>query len=172
VPRTNCWSEASSSAKSCLCHKHDIQTVTSPNSITAPPRRKRPKSVTFLALAVLYLGMVNLARARLALDSQSFARTLSLAMPLPYLAAGALIWGVVFVVAAFGMWRLWPWARKLLLGAIIVYQLHIWINHLLFDTSNYARQVWPFYAGISLAWIVIVWGLLFLPGIRRHYQSR
>jgi hypothetical protein len=124
-----------------------------------------------MALAVLYLGVVNLARVRLALDGPSFTRTLPLTMPLPYLAAGALVWGLVFVTAAFGVWRLWAWARALLLGAIILYQFHVWANHLIFDTSLYARQVWPFEAGISAAWVAIVWGFMFLPGIRRLYHS-
>ena len=56
--------------------------------------------------------------------------------------------------------------------AIIVYQFHIWINHLIFDTSAYSRQVWPFQIGISVAWIVVVWGFLFLPGIRRVFVKR
>ena len=93
--------------------------------------------------------------------------TLPLAMPLAYLAAGGLVWGIAFVVAALGVWRLWPWARRLVLAAIVLYQLHIWVNHLIFDTSDYARQVWPFHIGVSVAWVVVVWGYMFLPGIRR-----
>ena len=124
------------------------------------------------ALAVLYLGVTNLARARLALDGQSFAQTLPLTMPLAYLGTGGLVWGCVFVVAAFGVWRLWPWARTVLLAAIIIYQLHSWANHLIFDTSAYSRQVWPFQIGLSLAWIAVVWGFLFLPGIRCAFVKR
>jgi hypothetical protein len=139
------------------------------STLTTPPRRKRPRSVTFFALAVLYLGVVNLARAWLALNGSSFERALALRMPLPYLSLGGLFWGIVFVVAAFGIWRMWPWARKALLGAIVVYQLHIWVNHFVFDTSVYSRQVWSFEAGISLMWTLIVWGFLNLPGIRRLY---
>ena len=142
--------------------------MTTPISST-PPRRKRPRSVHLFALAVLYLGVMNLVRARLALDGQSFVQTLPLTMPLAYLGIGGLVWGSVFVVAAFGVWRLRQWARKLLLAAIIVYQLHIWANHLIFDTSAYSRQVWPFQIGISLAWMIGVWGFLFLPGIRRIF---
>ena len=93
-------------------------------------------------------------------------------MPPIYLAAGGLVWGIAFVVAALGVWRLWPWARKLVLGAIVVYQLHIWVNHLAFDTSDYARQVWPFHIGISVAWVAAVWGYMFLPGIRRLWRER
>jgi len=145
--------------------------VTTPISST-PPRRKRPRSVHLFALAVLYLGVMNLVRARLALDGQSFAQTLLPTMPLTYLGVGGLVWGSVFVVAAFGVWRLWQWARTLLLAAIIVYQLHIWANHLIFDTSAYSRLVWPFQIGISVAWIVVVWGFLFLPGIRRVFVKR
>jgi hypothetical protein len=69
---------------------------------------------------VLYLGAVNLARARLALDGESFVATLPLAMPPAYLAASGLVWGIAFIVAALGVWRLWSWARKLVLSAIRV----------------------------------------------------
>ena len=120
---------------------------------------------------MLYLGAVNLIRARLALRGESFVASLPLTMPLPYLAASAMVWGSVFCIAAFGVWRLWPWARKLTLGAIVIYQLHIWINHFLFDTSDYARQVWPFQAGVSAAWIILVWGFLFLPAVRHFYSK-
>ena len=139
------------------------------STLVTPPRRKRPQSVTFFALAVLYLGIVNLARAWLALNGTSFERTLPLTMPLRYLGIGGLAWGCVFVVTMFGIWRLWPWARKTTLGAILVYQLHIWINHFVFDVSVYSRQVWPFAAGISVLWVIVVWGFMFLPGIRSIY---
>lgn len=141
-------------------------------TLSTPPRRKRPRSVTLFALAVLYLGVVNLLRAGQALLGSTFEKTLALKMPLPYLAAGGLVWGLVFATAAFGMWKLWPRARRLLLAAITAYQAHIWINHLLFDTSSYSRQVWPFHAAISVAWTFAVWGFLFLPGIRRILQPR
>ncbi len=137
----------------------------------APPRRKRPHSVNYFALAVLYLGVVNLVRAWLALGGQPFIETLPLTMPLPYLAACSIVWGIVFAVAALGLWRLWPWARPLLLGAIVIYQLHIWVNHWILDRSDYARQVWPFEIGISIASIMVIWGYLFLPGIRRLYSK-
>ncbi len=115
---------------------------------------------------------MNLVRARLALDGQSFVQTLPLTMPLAYLGMCGWVWGLAFVVTAFGVWRLWPWARKLLLVAIMAYQFHIWTNHLIFDTSAYSRLVWPFQTGISVAWIVVVWGFLFLPGIRHIFVKR
>ena len=121
---------------------------------------------------MLYLGVVNLARAALAIDGNTFEQTLPLSIPLPYLAGSGLVWGIVFIAVALGVWWLRPWARKLSLGAIIVYQLHIWINHLVFDTSDYSHQVWPSHIGISVVWIIAVWGFAFLPGIRRLYQPR
>ena len=142
------------------------------NSIlTTPPRRKHSRSVTLFALAVLYLGLVNLARAWLALNGSPFERALPLAAPLPYFGLGGLLWGAAFAVIAFGLWRVRPWARKAMLGAVLIYQLHIWINHFIFDSSVYSRQVWPFEAGLSLAWIMVVWGLLFLPDIKRLYSK-
>jgi hypothetical protein len=141
-------------------------------STPSPSPGKRPKCVTLFALAVLYLGVVNLARGWLASFGLRFERTLPLTLPLPYLAAGGLTWGIAFAMIAFGLWRLWPWARSLALGAIILYQGHIWINHLLFDVSTYSRQVWLFQSGVSAVWIAVVWGFLALPGIRQLYRSR
>ena len=141
-------------------------------SATSPSPRKRPRCVTLFALAVLYLSVVNLARGWLASFGLGFERTLPLSLPLPYLAACGLIWGIAFAVIAFGLWRLWPWARSLALGAILLYQGHIWANHLLFDVSAYSRQVWPFHVGISIVWIVVVWGFLALPGIRQLYRRK
>lgn len=138
----------------------------------APPQRKRPRSVTFFALAVLYLSVVNLARAGVALNGALFARTLPLSLSLDYVVVNGLVWGIVFGMGAWGVWRLATWARRLLLIAIVVYQIHVWVNHWLFDTSTYARQVWPFHAGISLTWMAVVWLFLFLPGIRRLYRPR
>jgi hypothetical protein len=139
-------------------------------SPSAPQKRKRLRSVTLIALAVLYLGVINLARAWLAWTGNSFEQGLTPRMPLPYLVIVGCAWGGVFVAAGLGLWRLQPWARRLVLIAIVVYQLHIWINHLLLDTSSYARQVWPFQAAISAAWLLGVWSFMFLPGIRRALQ--
>ena len=137
---------------------------------TSPSPRKRPRCVTLFALAVLYLSVVNLARGWLASFGLEFERTLPLTLPLPYLAACGLIWGMAFAVIAFGLWRLWPRSRSLALGTIIMYQGHIWANHLLFDVSTYSRQVWPFHIAISILWIAGVWGFLSLRNIRRLYQ--
>jgi len=115
---------------------------------------------------------VNLARAGIALNGALFERTLPLSLSLDYFVVGGLVWGMVLGAGAWGVWRLEAWGRKVLLVAIGVYQMHVWINHLLFDTSVYSRQVWPFHAGVSLAWIALVWLFLFLPGIRRLYQPR
>jgi len=140
------------------------------SSESTPPRRKRPRRVTLVAVAVLYLGVVNLARAWLASFGLGFERTLPLTLPLLYLAVCGFIWGIAFTATAFGLWKLWPWSRALALGAISLYQGHIWINHLLFDTSTYSRQVWPFHIAISILWIAGVWGFLSLRNIRQLYR--
>ena len=139
-------------------------------STPSPLARKRPRCVTLFALAVLYLGVVNLARGWLASFGLGFERTLPLSLPLPYLAACGLIWGIAFTATAFGLWKLRPWSRALTLGATLLYQGHIWINHLLFDVSTYSRQVWPFHIAVSILWIAGVWGFLSLRNIRRPYQ--
>jgi hypothetical protein len=48
-----------------------------------------------------------------------------------------------------------------------LYQAHIWLNHLLFDASDYARQTRPRDLALSALFLAVVWGTLHLPGVRR-----
>lgn len=130
------------------------------------------KSTTWFALAVLYLSAVNLVFGAQALASGPPWSAWPARAPLAWLIAGKLAWGVVFGVTAWGVWRLRPWGRKLLLGAITLYQAHIWLNHILFDASDYARQVWPFAAGVSVVTLGVAWGFMFWPKIRRRYTKQ
>ncbi|MBN1889059.1 MAG: hypothetical protein JW850_13780 [Thermoflexales bacterium] len=130
------------------------------------------KSTTYLALAVLYTSIVNLVFGVQAIAQWPYLSSLPVRMPLAWLIAGKLAWGVVFGVIAWGVWRLAAWGRKAVLAGVVLYQLHIWVNHILFDTSDYARQVWPFAAGMSLVTIGLVWGFMFLPAVHRLYEHR
>jgi uncharacterized membrane protein (DUF2068 family) len=134
------------------------------------PTRKRPWSVTIFSLLVLLLGSgVNLARAVWALRQASALADLSLStsMPMSWLAATSLVWGLAFAICGCGLWRLRPWGRTATLVLVTLYHFNIWLNHVLFDRSDYARQVWPFSISNSLVALVMVWGFLNWRSIRR-----
>lgn len=127
------------------------------------------------SLLVLLLGSgLNLARATWALGQTSALAELSLStsMPMSYLFGTSLVWSLVFGGCSFGLWRLQSWGRIGTLVAVTLYQGHIWLNHIVFDRSDYARQVWPFAIVHTLVVLGAVWGFLNWPTIRDLYEER
>jgi hypothetical protein len=55
--------------------------------------------------------------------------------------------------------------------AVTLFHGQIWFNHIVFDRSDYARQVWPFAIVNTVAVLIVVWGFLNWPSIRRVYQA-
>jgi uncharacterized membrane protein (DUF2068 family) len=137
--------------------------------------RKRPRSVTIFSLLVLLMGSaLNLTRAMWAFRQADALADLPLStsMPMGLLAATSLIWGFAFLVCAYGLWRLRPWGRIATLALVTLYHVNIWFNHVVFDRSDYARQVWPFAVVNSLVALAVVWGFLNWPSIRDLYRDQ
>jgi hypothetical protein len=127
--------------------------------------------VIVLSLLVLVLGLTDLARAALALRYNSRLPNLPLTAPLTYLAATAGFWGLVFVVCAVGLARFRRWGRWGMLAAVVLYEVHVWINRLLFDASDYAFQTRPRDLALTLLLLTLVWVPLNLPSIRRIFET-
>jgi hypothetical protein len=144
------------------------------NSSTGRPP-KRSWRVTLFSLAVLLLGGgLNLARAAWAWRQADALADLPepTSMPMTLLAATSLAWGLVFVVCSLGLWRLRPWGRRGTLGAVTLYHVHIWVNHALFDRSDFAKQVAPSAIAQTLVTLLVVWGFLYWPSIRRLFNRQ
>ena len=140
-------------------------------------RRERPsltrpqKWVVALAFLVLALGLANLARAGVALRYASLLPGLPMTVPLGYLAAMGAFWGVALTTCAFGLMRFRRWGRWGTLAAVTLYEMHVWVNHLLFDASDYARRTWPWALLLTLLLLALAWGLLSLRGVRTTLAS-
>ena len=50
------------------------------------------------------------------------------------------------------------------------YDAH-WLNHFLFDANDYARQVWPRDAALTLLMLISIWGPLNWPSIRKVFRE-
>jgi hypothetical protein len=134
--------------------------------------RKLPiaqKWVIGLGLLTLMLGLGNLGRAVMALRYAARLPNLPLTAPLSYLAAMGSFWFVVFAVCAVGLVGFCTWGRRSALAAVTFYQAHVWVNHLLFDASDYARQTRPRDLVLSLLLLALFWGSLNLREIRRTF---
>jgi hypothetical protein len=136
---------------------------------------RRPRRVTLFSLLVLLLGSgLNAARAVWALQQADALDNvpLSTSLPMPWLSATSLLWAGVFAVCTIGLWRLRAWGRKGTLIAVTLFHVQIWLHHILFDRSDYAKRVWPFALLHTLVVLIIVWGFLNLPSIRRVYYGQ
>ncbi len=130
--------------------------------------RARP-SRWWIASLVLLLGLMglgNLGRAVMALRYARILPDLPLTVPWAYLAGVGIFWGIALTACAGGLYLRRPWSHWATLAVATLYQAHVWLNHLLFDASDYARQTRLRDLALSGLFLVIVWAILF-PRRRR-----
>jgi len=125
------------------------------------------KGVIALGLLVLALGLGNLGRAVMALYYAARLPDLPMTVSWTYLAVTGASWGITLVVCAVGLIRLRSWGRRGALIGVTLYQIHVWINHLLFDASDYARQTWSRDLVLTLLLLALVWGGLNWSQVRK-----
>ena len=125
-----------------------------------------------LSLLTLALGLGNLGRAAMALRYAARLPDLPLTAPLSYLTAMGGFWCVVFAGCAVGLVSFRPWGRWSTLAAVTLYQVHVWVNHLLFDGSDYARQTRPRDLLLTLLLLAFFWGSLNLRGVQKTFEYK
>ena len=141
-----------------------------PGVSAARSRLTRPqKWVLGLTLLVLALGLANLGRAGVALHYAALLPDLPMTVSWAYLAALGAFWGAAFLACALGLARFRPWGRWATLAAVTLYEAHAWVNHLLFDASDYARQTRPRDLLLTLLLLALVWGSLNWPSVCRAF---
>jgi hypothetical protein len=91
------------------------------------PAKKRPHSVTILALGVLIITVLNLARFGLSLADWNFLASQPGVSPL-YLAASGFVWGIAGFGVIFGLWRGKTWAPGLMQAVALTYALYYWLD--------------------------------------------
>ena len=135
-------------------------------------RLTRPqKWVIVLASLVLTLGLANLTRMALALHYAVTLPRLPMTVSWAYLAVMGGVWGVALAACAVGLLRFRPWGWWATLVTATLYQVHVWVNHLLLDASDYARQTHPRDLVLTVLFLAGVWGLLNWPAVRKVFRS-
>jgi hypothetical protein len=145
-------------------------------AVNGPLRRQRlklarsQKCTIALGFLILVLGLGNLVRAAMAVRYSAVLPNLPIGVSWTYLAAMGGFWGMLFVACAVGLVRFHPRGRRGTLVAVTLYEAHVWGNHLLFDANDYAHQIWPRDLALTLLLLILVWGLLNWPDIRREFR--
>lgn len=135
-------------------------------------RLNRPqKWVVILALVMLALGLGNLGKAAMAIRYADLLSEVPLTLTWQYLTAMGALWGIAFVGCSVGLMRFRAWGRWATLISATAYQIHVWVNHLLFDASDYARQTRPRDLALTALFLALVWGLLSLPSVRGVFND-
>jgi hypothetical protein len=123
-------------------------------------RAPRPFSVTLLALGVIIISALNLARFMLALRYWDYLDRLTTVSPW-YLALSGLVWGLAGLPLAWGLlWRK-AWSPGLMRAMALTYATYYWLDqvflqdHPLNNAQGGARLLllpgnWPFEAGLTV----------------------
>ena len=136
-------------------------------------RRITHVQIGLIALsAILFaLGLSNWVRMGMALWYAARLPDLPMTVTWSYLAAMGGVWGTVFLVCGVSLVRPLPWARWATLATVTAYEVHVWLNHLIFDASDYARRTRLRDLLLTLALLALVWGSLSLRIVRRVFEG-
>lgn len=130
---------------------------------------KAEKAVVTLAVLVLGIGLGNVVRFFVALAGGSAMPDLPLSVSWTYLALTSAFWALVLIVCAGGLLWFKRWGRMAALAAITLYEAHVWVNHLLFDRSDYALQRRPWDLLFTVLLLVLGWVPLNLRRVREVF---
>lgn len=133
-------------------------------------RSKRPLLVTLLALLVLLLAILNGGRAAVALGRWSALNALGLTMPTWLLVTSGAVWGAIWLVEAWGLWRLWPPARPAGITLFMVYPIQMLAEQALFVQGPYERGLLPALTVGSILAAALVAFILTRPAILTQFE--
>jgi hypothetical protein len=131
----------------------------------------RPRSVTLLALLVLFIGAFNALGLGAGVQRYTVLASLPLRVPAVVPIVSAAVWAAIFGLLAVGLWRLKRWAHWGTLAAVTLYLAQTWIQQLVFGQSDYLRATTWFYAGLDGMLLVFVWVSLLRPGIQQSFSE-
>lgn len=120
--------------------------------------RRRPLSVTLLAIGVLIFAGINLIRVVASLQQREFLAGLLPVSPL-YLSISGLVWLVVGLILAGGLLLGRHWAIRATLVGVLAYSLYNWLDRLLLAAEKPGYN-WLFLVVTNLLLLGIVFWIL------------
>jgi hypothetical protein len=149
-----------------------------PQTENASSPTSRPGSVTILALGVLIITIINLARLILSITNWDFLSSWTGVSPF-YIMLTGLIWTLTGLPLLWGLWRAKKWAPRLMQAMALTYALYYWLDHVfLMDhpTSGVvgAQQAllpvnWRFAAGTTMVCLAYTAWTLSRPKVKTYF---
>jgi hypothetical protein len=128
------------------------------------------KVVLTLSILIALLAVANLGRLVMSIYYARRLPDLPMTLSWTYLAVMGGVWFSILCGCAGGLIYFRPWGRLATLAAVPLYQIHAWVNHLAFDASERGGQLWSRDLAYTAILLIIVWVVLWLPGVRRVFK--
>lgn len=137
----------------------------------APPRTKRPFSVTLLAIGVLIWSGLYLTRFFSALTRQADLADLLMPGSLVYLIISGALGAAVLLLLALGLWFGVRLARPAAVPGLAGIILSLWLERLSLLLINQSPlQDWLFWLALSLLGLALAAWMLARPAARRFFE--
>jgi hypothetical protein len=131
---------------------------------------RRPPAVTLLALAFVWAALSGWARLYLAVRDWPLLAELGVAGGPLYLALGGVLWGLLGLPAAVGLWTGKRWAPITARLAAVILFLSFWFDRLLSAWIGTPPPNWIFALVVSVLAMVYTFATLALPASRGFFN--
>jgi hypothetical protein len=138
---------------------------------TSPRVKKRPWSVTLLALLVLIITVVNLIRFVLSIKDWAFLSSHSAVSPL-YLALTGLVWSVAGGILLWGLLSAKTWALKLMQAVGLSYALYYWLDQIFLKDHPFSENAGLISSVLTNNWLFAAIVTLLLLGFMEWVVNR
>jgi hypothetical protein len=133
--------------------------------------RRRPITVTILAILVLIIAMANLVRFWAALQNWGTLTRLEVQPGPWYFALTGLVWGLLGCWLVWVVWRGKPGCKKAIIAISASYLLYFWLDRLVFQ--NHVRQLnAPFITGVVILVVFYMVLTLLLPSNQEFFSRK
>lgn len=143
--------------------EEEIQNLSDPKN-----GRKRPTSVTLLAVLVLSITIVHLVRFINTLTLWNFLTELPGKSPI-YLALTGLLGFILGSALFWGLWTGKSWARPATGILALVYLGFQWAEQIIAVRAGNEFENWPFWFGMTLIGLIFVFWTLSHAGSKAYF---
>jgi hypothetical protein len=119
---------------------------------------------------VLLLAVINLAGVFTAITRWPVYEALDLSLSLWTLTAFRAVWGLAWLIFAWGLRRMAPWARRGLFIALLLYLLLVLGQQAVFVRGDYERGRLPFLTGMSVLLTALAAFILTRKCVRQTFE--
>jgi hypothetical protein len=133
--------------------------------------RRRPITVTILAILVLIIATTNLIRFWAAIQNWETLVSIGVKPGPGYFALTGLVWGLTGSWLVWVVWQGRPGCKKAIIVFSGLYLLYFWLDRLVFQ-NHIPPQNTPFVAGIGILVVFYTVFTLLLPSNQEFFSRK